>query len=128
MQMSVCFLSTQQVYVLDARNHGQSPHVPQMTYDLMSRDTVSFQWEGLERSMLIGHSMGGKTAMTVALKYPEMVEKLVVVDVTPSTVPGRGDADNLIQTLKQLDISVLRSRKEADIRLRERIPVGSHIQ
>ena len=99
-----------------------------MTYDLMCRDTISFfQWEGLERSVLVGHSMGGKTAMTVALEYPEMVEKLVIVDVTPSTVPGRGDADDLIQTLKQLDISVLQSRKEADIRLRERIPVGSHI-
>ena len=114
------------MYVLDARNHGHSPHAPQMTYDLMSRDTVSFfRREGLERSVLIGHSMGGKTVMNVALERPEMVEKLVVVDVSPGTSAGKGDTEDLVQVLQQLDISVLRSRREADLRLREQIPVGT---
>ena len=96
-----------------------------MTYDLMSRDTVSFlQREGLERSVLIGHSMGGKTAMSVALRHPEMVEKLVVVDVSPRTSVGKGEVEDLVRVLRQLDVSVLRSRSEADFRLREQIPVG----
>ena len=59
----------EQVYILDSRNHGESPHVPEMTYDLMARDTVEFLKEReIERTVLVGHSMGGALAMFTTLR------------------------------------------------------------
>lgn len=113
-----------QVYALDARNHGYSPHVPHMTYELMSRDMTEFLREqGREKSILIGHSMGGKTAMVTALTQPDIVEKLVVVDVSPYESPGTGESEDLIGVLKQLDLYSLRNRREADVKLSDHIPV-----
>ena len=113
-----------QVYVLDARNHGKSPHVPQMTFDLMSRDLVEFfREQGIKKSTLVGHSMGGKTSMVTALNHPDIVEKLVVVDVSPHESPGTGESENVVGVLKQLDLHSLRNRREADERLSDKIPV-----
>ena len=112
------------MYVLDARNHGESPHVPHMTLELMSGDLVEFLREqGITKSTLIGHSMGGKTAMVTALNHPDIVEKLIVVDVSPLKSPGRGEVENLIGVLKQLDLHSLRNRREADRLLSDAIPV-----
>ena len=87
-----------QVYVLDARNHGNSPHVSKMSYESMSEDTVMFMKEHGSRSWtLIGHSMGGKTAMVTALNYPDLVDKLVVVDIAPARVGGMQKTLDLIQ-------------------------------
>jgi len=95
-----------------------------MTYELMSRDMTEFLREqGREKSILIGHSMGGKTAMVTALTQPDVVEKLVVVDVSPSESPGTGESEDLIGVLKQLDLHSLRNRREADVKLSDHIPV-----
>ena len=57
------------VYVLDTRNHGDSPHSPEMTFTHMSRDTVQFLKErDVTRTVLVGHSMGGASAMFTAIK------------------------------------------------------------
>ncbi|XP_075710214.1 sn-1-specific diacylglycerol lipase ABHD11 isoform X1 [Rhinoderma darwinii] len=80
------------VLTLDARNHGSSPHCDIITYPTMSAD-VRHLLEQLNISscVLIGHSMGGKIAMTLALQEPQMVERLVSVDISPSpTVPQIG--------------------------------------
>lgn len=72
------------VYALDLRNHGHSPHSDHMNYDVMAEDIIEFMnHEKLEKIILIGHSMGGKTAMMFANKYPEKIEKLIVVDIAP---------------------------------------------
>jgi pimeloyl-ACP methyl ester carboxylesterase len=73
-----------QVFALDQRNHGQSPHSDAMDYPLMAADVDEFMTaRGLETAMVIGHSMGGKTAMQFALQFPERVEKLIVADMAP---------------------------------------------
>jgi pimeloyl-ACP methyl ester carboxylesterase len=72
------------VFALDQRNHGQSPHSAEMGYPLMAADVDEFfAARGLENAMVIGHSMGGKTAMQLALQFPHRVQKLVVADIAP---------------------------------------------
>ena len=68
--------------------------------------------------------MGGKTAMTAALCYPEMIEGLVVVDVSPHKVPGEGESTNLIRAMNNLDLSSLTNRREADAVLKNDMKVG----
>src|SRR5258708_23138012 len=73
-----------QVFALDARNHGASPWADSMSYADMTDDVQAFQAaRGLGRAAVIGHSMGGKTAMLLALHHADAVERLVVVDVAP---------------------------------------------
>ncbi|XP_009887175.1 PREDICTED: alpha/beta hydrolase domain-containing protein 11 [Charadrius vociferus] len=83
------------VLTVDARNHGGSPHSPLMTYEAMSLDVQHLLTRlgltkclGITKCILLGHSMGGKTAMTLALQRPDLVERLISVDISPvSTVP-----------------------------------------
>src|SRR5512143_1634346 len=73
-----------QVFAVDQRNHGNSPHEAEMSYPAMADDLNDFmKAQGLTRAHVLGHSMGGKTAMQFALRYPAGVEKLVVVDIAP---------------------------------------------
>ena len=67
--------------------------------------------------------MGGKVAMATALSYPEVVERLVVVDVSPHKAPGEGESTDLIKALKNLDIGSLRNRREADAVLKRDVKV-----
>ncbi|KAL1477247.1 hypothetical protein MTO96_035891 [Rhipicephalus appendiculatus] len=77
-----------QVYAVEARNHGDSPHVPDMDYTLMAGDLELFMHDhGLPRAAFVGHSMGGRTVMRLAHKTPSLVERIVVVDVGPSWMP-----------------------------------------
>lgn len=111
------------VYTLDARNHGSSGHVSQMDYNSMSHDTVQFcKDHSLERVSLIGHSMGGKTAMAVALTNPDLIDKLVVVDVSPAPAPGTGETVDIVEALKSVDLSAINSRREADSMMQSSIP------
>ncbi|CDS09835.1 hypothetical protein LRAMOSA02512 [Lichtheimia ramosa] len=76
------------IYAIDLRNHGDSPHNATHTFDAMAEDIRLFCTEhGLERPVLLGHSMGGKAVMAAALKYPSMVSQLVVVDMPPVQLP-----------------------------------------
>jgi len=75
---------TNRVYTVDARNHGQSPHSPVMNYRVMADDIWELmQSESLSEVILMGHSMGGKVALMFANKFPEKLDKLVVVDIAP---------------------------------------------
>ena len=109
------------VYIVDQRNHGRSPHTDEMNYQAAAEDLRNFmedQW--IYRAHLIGHSMGGKTAMQFAFDYPDMLDRLVVVDITPRVNPDRqGD---LIEAMLALDPSQLTSRKEAEEQLIDKIP------
>ena len=74
---------------LDARNHGDSPHTNEMSAQLMSSDLINFlNRNDIARCVLIGHSMGGRTAMLTALHFPKLIESLIVVDVSPVSSPG----------------------------------------
>ena len=68
-----------EVHLIDLRNHGRSPHSSNFNYDVMVEDLVQYiQEKELKQVILLGHSLGGKTAMELAIKYPELVEKLIV--------------------------------------------------
>ncbi len=105
----------------DLRNHGRSPHVPGHSYTEMAEDIRAFleaRW--IFTSAVIGHSMGGKTAMQLALHYPDLVDRLVVVDIEPGQADdNQGD---IFAALLGLDLTKITSRQEADAFLTTRVP------
>lgn len=104
------------VHLLDLRNHGASPWSEVMTYPAMAADVLAFaERRGLERFYLLGHSMGGKVAMAVALTEPEQVVGAVVADIAP--VPYAHDYEELIGALRGLDLSGITRRAEGDLAL-----------
>lgn len=110
------------VIALDARNHGRSPHHAAMTYDALAGDIAAWmQARGMTRASVMGHSMGGKTAMLLACRRPELVERLVVVDIAPKDyfwVAHRGE----FAAMNELDLAALASRAEAEMRFEARVP------
>ncbi len=109
------------VITVDLRNHGRSPHHAEMTYPLMARDLEMLMDEiGLRRAAMVGHSMGGKAAMVLALTRPQRVDRLVVVDIAPTRYTHTHAP--LIAAMQGLDLTTLRSRADADRLLRDRIP------
>jgi esterase len=104
------------VYLPDQRNHGRSPRSDQFDYAGMSQDLLEFIEEHqLDKPMIMGHSMGGKTAMYFALRHPDKLSKLIVVDIAPRHYPVHHDT--IIQGLQSVDIANIRSRQEADEQL-----------
>ena len=110
-----------QVFALDQRNHGRSPHDEVFTYETMTEDIHEFMQEhALPSAHVLGHSMGGKVAMRFAVTYPTLVDKLVVVDIAPKVYPP--GHDNVFAGLYALNLTTLRSRQEADIALAQHLP------
>lgn len=109
------------VLALDARNHGRSPHDSAMNYDVMADDLAAWMdRRGLTRAAIMGHSMGGKTAMRFACRHPERVERLVVVDIAPRDyhwVAHRAE----FAAMTELDLGGLQSRQEAELRFEARV-------
>lgn len=111
-----------QVFALDARNHGRSPHDPAMDYDVLARDVADWmEAQGLSRATLVGHSMGGKTAMLLACRRPELVERLVVVDIAPKDYFWVAHRDEFA-AMNELDLGSIQSRTEAELRFEARVP------
>jgi esterase len=101
------------VYLIDQRNHGQSPHSDEFNYQLLAEDLYLFiQEHHLHKPHIIGHSMGGKTAMNFAVKYPEHLGKMIIVDIAPKLYPVHHD--HILDGLHTIDITKLTSRNEAD--------------
>ncbi|WP_330924385.1 alpha/beta fold hydrolase [Candidatus Sororendozoicomonas aggregata] len=101
------------VHALDLRNHGRSPHSDTMNYRLMVQDIVVYMDTlGLTSVDLVGHSMGGKVAMSVALQAPERVRKLIVMDVAPVTYLARHD--DVFSGFYAIDLDTLKGRSDAD--------------
>jgi esterase len=108
------------VFLPDARNHGSSPHTPQMAYSDMVDDlTGLIRQQQLQDITLIGHSMGGKTAMLFALKNPEIVKQLIVIDIAP--VNYKNDLGSLFDVMQALDTKNLKKRAEATAYFKESI-------
>ena len=109
------------VYVVDQRNHGQSPHSAEFDYKLLTEDLEEFIREyAIEKPVIMGHSMGGKTAMNFAVKYPEQLHKLIVVDIVPKAYPVHHDA--ILDGLKAIPLTGLASRNDADKILSDYVP------
>jgi len=108
------FGETFSVYLVDQRNHGQSPHSDEINYKLMTEDLEAFMRDNnITRANLIGHSMGGKTVMNFAVKNPTLVEKLIVVDIVPKYYVVRHD--RLIEGMKAIPLDEITSRSEAEV-------------
>jgi pimeloyl-ACP methyl ester carboxylesterase len=106
-----------QVFIVDQRNHGKSPHTDKFSYDLLCSDLLSFfEQNDIIQAHIIGHSMGGKVAMKFALEHPERVNKLVVVDIAPS---GYDDKHSYIfEALYKANATEAKSREEVLTSLR----------
>lgn len=111
------------VITVDARNHGDSPHSSDMSYAHMSEDIVQLIKDlNVEKVVLIGHSMGGSTMMYVALNYPQMVEKLAVIDMSPVRIsPSLTEMIKLFHAMKTVTLdgnpTLSKARKMADEQL-----------
>ena len=109
------------VYAIDQRNHGRSPHADRFDYPAMAQDVCDFiQAHDLAPVTLMGHSMGGKTAMQLALTHPDVVERLIIVDMAPRAYPPQHRP--LIEALQRLDLSAYDRRADIDNALAEDIP------
>jgi pimeloyl-ACP methyl ester carboxylesterase len=107
-------------FVLDARNHGRSPHSDLFNYHAMSEDVVEFvRQKDLSSVSLLGHSMGGKTAALVSLLHPELIDKLIVVDIAPRSYQAHHD--QVFNALTSLDLSMFEYRKDIDEVLSKKI-------
>ena len=111
-------LSTKfQVHLLDQRNHGKSIHTTTHTYLEMAEDVLKYiQYYNLIKPTILGHSMGGKTAMAFALKYPKILKKLIVVDIAPKTY--KNTHEHIINLLVKLNGDKIKSRKKVEQKLK----------
>ena len=108
------------VHLIDQRNHGKSFHSPDFNYDLLSNDLLEYlNFHNIENTYLIGHSMGGKTAMQFACSHSERVAKLLIADIAPKFYPPHHQS--IIDGLNAINIGNLQSRKEADDQLKKYI-------
>ena len=114
--------AARQVWALDLRNHGQSPHAEPMSYDAMVEDVIGWLdergWDAVE---LMGHSLGGKVAMALACRHPQRVRRLIVVDIAPKDYLSRAHRAEFA-AMHELRLDHLRSRAEAELRMEKRVP------
>ncbi len=111
-----------EVFVVDQRNHGQSPHSNNFNYLALTDDLFDFIDEHeIDDPIIIGHSMGGKVAMRFALENPHMVKKLVVVDITLKAYGPRDHHKEIVNAMKAVDFNSVRSRGEVELVLQKHI-------
>lgn len=104
------------VYTLDLRNHGEAFHQAGMTYDELAGDVCNWlQHMQLSRIHLMGHSMGGKTAMQLAVSFPEIINRLIVADIAAKRYPP--DHAVIIEALKAINLAEISTRRDADQQL-----------
>ncbi len=115
------------VYLVDLRNHGQSPHDAEFNYTALAGDIDELMRdEHLENAVIIGHSLGGKTAMAFSFQHPEKVKGLVVIDIAPKQYPvhHRGILDALLS----VDVNRITSRQDAEDILKRQIHETATLQ
>lgn len=109
------------VIALDLRNHGDSRHGDGMTYPAMARDVHETLLSlGISQAAVIGHSMGGKTAMTLALQWPERVTRLLVADIAP--VSYQHHNASVAAAMQAIKLAPSLTRQEADMALTDAVP------
>ena len=106
-----------QVFIIDQRNHGRSPHSDEFSYQILVDDVLEFmQQQGIAQAHFIGHSMGGKVAMQLALEHNDKVAKLIIVDVAPVEYEDRHST--VFKALFAVDLKTVESRQQAEAILR----------
>ena len=118
-----------EVFIVDQRNHGRSPHSDDFNYYLLKEDLREFMdAQGIERAVIIGHSMGGKTSMFFAKEYPERISRLIIIDIAPKSyiIPAGSnletiDHKKIITSMQNIDFSQITSREEANDELAKNI-------
>jgi esterase len=123
------------VFSLDLRNHGHSPNSDEHSFELMKNDLAEFfDTHQIKKAILMGHSMGGKTAMSFAADYPERIEKLIVVDIAPKDYFLLNDEsqyylhNNILRAMIEIDLTRIESRKQVENFLLERIDSAQIVQ
>jgi len=112
-----------EIFIPDIRNHGQSPHSPVFDLPSMEEDLMELIEEyHIKNLNLLGHSLGGKIVMLFALHHPEIVRKLVVVDIGLRKAPPQQGHQQLINAMMQVDFSTAASRTDVDRQLAQAIP------
>jgi len=102
------------VHLIDLRNHGRSPHAEDFNYDVMCEDVLEYmENHKIQKSILLGHSLGGKVAMKFAFTYPEKIDKLIVADISPRRY-NTNFVQNILQTLYNLSLEDYKKREEID--------------
>ena len=112
------------VYGVDLRNHGDSPHSDQLDYQVMAEDVRQLIVRlGLESCCIVGHSMGGKVAMQLALSFPDLIEKLVIVDIAPVSYPEDADGHmNVLAAMDAVKLGEIKGRTQAEVTIEDYIP------
>ena len=119
--LSRSFAEQFDVFLIDARNHGRSPHAATMSYPEMAADLIALMdAHDIARAHLLGHSMGGKTAMWTALAHPERVASLAVADIAPVTYERELGPE--LAAMRGLDLAGIRRRNDADAALAQTVP------
>ncbi|MCC5921167.1 MAG: alpha/beta fold hydrolase [Cyclobacteriaceae bacterium] len=109
------------VYLVDQRNHGQSPHSDTWNYEAMVEDLKKFLADEVEgKPILVGHSMGGKVVMNFVCQYPDLYDAFVVVDISPREYPVHHDG--ILEGLCDMKLEEISSRREADEALASAVP------
>ncbi len=110
-----------EVYTIDQRNHGLSPHSEEWNYEAMALDIKEFiETHQLKNPILLGHSMGGKTAMFFALTYDGILDKLIVADIAPRAYTAHHH--DVLKALNAVDFNTISTRKEAEALMTEHLP------
>ena len=119
--LGIKFAANHQVHLIDQRNHGRSFHTDTFNYEVLVEDLYNYiQEHKLENCYLIGHSMGGKTAMLFAVTYPELIDKLIIVDISPREY--KPHHNEILTGLNSIDFSIQNTRKLVDKKLSILIP------
>ncbi len=115
------------VYLVDLRDHGRSPHTEGTSYPRMAADVHALiEKLGLSHVVLVGHSMGGKAAMSFAQSWPGLLKALVVIDISPKE--HANNQEYIVNALRTADLSPGRTRKEVEARIAQQIKEPGVVQ
>jgi len=115
------FSESYEVHLIDQRNHGRSFHADEFDYDIMVEDLYNYiEFHNLKDCILLGHSMGGKTAMLFAVEYPELIHKLLIADISPRAYEPHHN--EILAALNSIDFSVQTTRQLVDEKISSLIP------
>lgn len=120
-QVAKALSDDHRVTLVDLPNHGRSVWTERMDY-LDFADRVAVLLDSADPAVVVGHSMGGKVAMALALRHPELLERLVVVDVSPVSYDHGSEFEGFVQAMRAIDLTSLERRSDADAQLQPAVP------
>ena len=113
-------------HLLDLPNHGRSSWTVDFTLDNQTDEVAAWLRDNFEHPVaVVGHSLGGKVAMRLALRYPELVERLLVSDISPARNEATTDFSSLVSAMRNLPLEGLESRSDADRSMAAQVPDSS---